>query len=74
MRGAHGQRLQETVEQLVNAQLEESAYALRRQEAQLRRAQERQKRLEGQRDELVRERLGSILKAIETTETEAAAP
>ncbi|MBI1902229.1 MAG: hypothetical protein HYS13_14100 [Planctomycetia bacterium] len=60
--------LAQTVAQLVDAQLEESAYAVRRQEAQWKRAQDRQKRLEGQRDELVRERVGAMLKAIESSE------
>lgn len=63
--------LQQAVEQLVKAQLEESAYAVQRQEAQLRRAQERHKRLESRREELVRERLGTILKTAESPEPSA---
>jgi hypothetical protein len=57
--------LEQTVQQLVEAQIEESAYEIRQQEAQLKRAQGAQKRMESRRDELVRERLAAILKAVE---------
>jgi hypothetical protein len=60
--------LTQTVAQLVDAQLEESAYDIRRQESQLKRAQDRQKRLEGQREALVRERVDAMLKAIQSTQ------
>jgi hypothetical protein len=59
--------LEQTVEQLVAAQLEESAYAVKRQEAQLKRSQERQKKLEARRAELVQERLSAIQQTIEST-------
>lgn len=58
--------LEQTVEQLVAAQLDESAYVVRRQEAQLKRAKDRQKRLEERRAELVQERLGSMLQMVKS--------
>jgi hypothetical protein len=57
--------LAETVQQLVDAQLETSVYDVRRLEAQLRRAQDRHQRLAGRRDELVRERMSALAQAIE---------
>ncbi len=57
--------LNQTVEQLVDAQIESSSYEVRRMEAQLRRAQDHHKRLAGRRDELVRERAAALSQAIE---------
>ncbi len=57
--------LQETIQQLVDVQIETSAYDVKRQEAQLRRAQDRHQRLADRRDELVRERLSALSQAIE---------
>ncbi len=57
--------LEKTVEQLVAAQIDTSAYEVKRLEAQLRRAQDRHKRLEGRREELVRERMAALTQAIE---------
>jgi hypothetical protein len=57
--------LEQTVQQLVDVQIETSAYDLKRQEAQLRRAQERHQRLAGSKDELVRERLKVLMQAAE---------
>ena len=57
--------LEQTVGQLVDVQIETSAYDLKRQEAQLRRAQDRHQRLADRRDELVRERLNALSQAIE---------
>ena len=57
--------LEQAVQQLVAAQIETSAYDLHRQEAQLRRAQERHQKLEAQRDELVRQRLAALSQAID---------
>ena len=54
-----------TVQQLVDVQIETSAYDLKRHEAQLRRAQDRHQRLADSRDELVRERLNALSQAID---------
>jgi hypothetical protein len=62
--------LQQTVEQLVAAQIETSAYELKRQEAQTRRAQDRHKRLEGRRADVVRERMAALTQAIEQAGTQ----
>ena len=59
--------LAQAVQQLVDVQIETSAYDLKRQEAQLRRAQERHQRLADRRNDLVRERLGALEQAIEQT-------
>ena len=57
--------LEQSVQQLVDVQIETSAYDLKRQEAQLRRAQDRHQRLAERRDDLVRERLSALSQAIE---------
>jgi len=57
--------LEQAVGQLVDVQIETSAYDLKRQEAQLRRAQDRHQRLADRRDELLRERLNALSQAIE---------
>jgi hypothetical protein len=58
--------LQEAVKQLVDVQIETSAYDVRRLEAQARRAQDRHKRLEGRRNELVTERMSALTLAIDS--------
>ncbi len=58
--------LQEAVKQLVDVQIETSAYDVRRLEAQARRAQDRHKRLAGRRDELVTERMSALTQAIDS--------
>lgn len=57
--------LEQVIQQLVDAQIASSAYEVRRMEAQLCRAQDRHKRLEGRRDELVREHSAALSQAIE---------
>jgi hypothetical protein len=57
--------LEQTVQQLVDAQIESSAHEVRRIEAQHRRAQDRHARLAQRREELVTERLTALIKAIE---------
>lgn len=56
--------LEQTVQELVDAQIETSAYETRRLESQLRRAQDRHARLAQRREELVAERLAALSKAI----------
>jgi hypothetical protein len=57
--------LELAVQQLVDVQIDTSAYEVERQETQLRRSQDRQKKLAARRDELVRERLNALSEAIE---------
>ncbi|MCI0492439.1 MAG: hypothetical protein L0Z07_05850 [Planctomycetes bacterium] len=57
--------LEQTVQQLVDVQIETSAYDVERLESQVRRAQGRHQRLADRRDELVRERLDALSQAIE---------
>ncbi len=72
---ADAQRLRAELElavgKLIDAQLESSAYEVKRLEAQLRRAQDRHKRLAASREELVRSRLGELDQII-TQSAEAA--
>jgi hypothetical protein len=63
--------LELAVRQLVDVQIETSAYDVERQETQLRRSQERQKKLAARRDELVRERLTALSEAIERSGSSA---
>ncbi|MCI0359311.1 MAG: hypothetical protein L0211_12605 [Planctomycetaceae bacterium] len=61
--------LEQTVQQLVDAQIDTSAYEVKRLEAQLRRAQDRHQRLAGRRPELILERMTALTQAIEQADS-----